>query len=145
MKSARQVDSVSLSPDLLEQIVAHCRAAYPYEACGIVAGKRGKAERVHCMTNVDPNPERRYLIDAREQVAVFGDMRAAGHELVAIFHSHPTTPAYPSETDIDLAFYPDAVYIIVSMAAEPPDVRAFRIDSTTRTVTSAPVHVRPRS
>lgn len=127
--------------DLLQQIVAHCRHSYPLEACGIVSGRAGRAERVYGTVNIHPRPDRHFLIAADEQRAVFRDMKVKGHELVALFHSHPRTPAHPSATDIELAFYPDAFYIIVSMAAEPPDVRAFRIDRSRRTVRIVHVHV----
>jgi proteasome lid subunit RPN8/RPN11 len=55
------------------------------------------------------------------------EIEAAGLELGAIYHSHTRTEPYPSQTDINLAFYPDAVYVIVGLAAREPDVRAFSI------------------
>lgn len=137
-----QAKSLSLTQNLLEEIIEHCRDGYPYEACGIVSGKRGRAEHVHPMANVAPDPKRRYLLDPREQIAVFRDVQDAGQEVVAIFHSHPSTPAYPSDTDINLAFYPDAFYVIVSLAVEPPDVRAFWIDPGTRSVVSTSILIR---
>lgn len=137
-----QAKSLSLTQNLLEEIIEHCRDGYPHEACGIVSGKRGRAEQVHPMANVASHPKQRYLLDPREQIAVFRDMQDAGREVVAIFHSHPSTPAYPSDTDIDLAFYPDAFYVIVSLAVEPPDVRAFRIDPGKRSVMSTLILIR---
>ena len=67
-------------------------------------------------------------MDPREQLAAFRDMDANGEDLVAIYHSHPASQAYPSPTDRAESHYPDAVYVLVSLRGEPPEVRAFRID-----------------
>ncbi|MBO8141843.1 MAG: M67 family metallopeptidase [Firmicutes bacterium] len=134
-----------ISQTLLDTVIEHCRRGYPDEACGIVTGFSGKARRVYCLTNVAPDKSRRYLIDAREQFRVFREMREAGEELVAIFHSHPATAAYPSQTDVDLAFYPQAAYVIVSLAGSRPDVRAYRIDRERRSVVPVAVIVESES
>lgn len=128
------VHTLTVNRELVDEIIEHCRREYPREACGIVAGVDGRPRRVYPMSNVSPEPTSRYLIDVKEQKAVFDTMRAVGESPVAIFHSHPRTPAFPSETDIDLAYYPDLVYLIVSLAAEPPDMRGFRIDREVRGV-----------
>lgn len=128
------VATLTIHHALIDEIIAHARREYPREACGIVTGINGRPRRVYPMTNVSPEPTRRYLIDVKEQKAVFEAMRNAGESLLAIFHSHPRTEAVPSETDIELAFYPEAFYVIVSLVNEPPDVRAFRIERDSRTV-----------
>lgn len=93
------------------------------------------------LTNISPEPTRRYLIDIKEQKAVFEAMREAGESLLAIFHSHPRTDAAPSVADIDLAFYPEAFYVIVSLAGKSPDVQAFRIDRNRRMVLPVALHI----
>lgn len=131
------MNTLVLAAELLEQIIAHCRAEYPLEACGLVSGVAGRGKRVHLLANAHAEPERRYSVDPEEQLAAFRTMRSAGHELLAIYHSHPHTAAYPSGTDVEFAFYPAALHLIVSMTTEPPDVQLFRIDGRTRAVRSA--------
>lgn len=113
---------------ILDEIIRECRQASPREACGILAGKEGEVQRVYGIENVSEEPEKRYVMDAKLQFAVFREMRSDGLELVGIFHSHPATPAYPSKTDTELAFYPEAAYLIVSLVGKQPDVRAFAIE-----------------
>lgn len=72
-------------------------------------------------------PTSRYLIDPREQLGAFRAMDERGEELVAIYHSHPASQPFPSPTDRDEASYPDAVHVLVSLRADEPEVRAFRI------------------
>jgi [CysO sulfur-carrier protein]-S-L-cysteine hydrolase len=67
-------------------------------------------------------------MDPREQLGAFRDMDANGEELVGIYHSHPASQAYPSPTDRAESHYPDAVYVLVSLRGEPPEMRAFRIE-----------------
>ena len=109
-----------------EAMVAHCRRDDPKEACGLLAGRDGVAAQAHPMTNVDHSPIS-YAMDPLEQLRLQKAMRAEGTELVAVYHSHTRSPAYPSPTDVQQATYPDAWYVLVSLAQEPPSVRAFRI------------------
>lgn len=132
--------TLSVAPGVVEAIIEHCRREYPREACGIVSGTAGRAHRVYPLANVSEEPMRRYLIDPDEQRAALEEMQRAGEAPMAIFHSHPRTPAYPSDTDIQLAYHPDLVYVIVSLAVEPPEVQGFHIDRKTRRV--SPVTLR---
>ena len=75
------------------------------------------------MTNVSDRPEDCYFMDSREQLKVLKEIRKLGLELIGIFHSHPRTAPYPSARDVELALYPEAVYLIVS----GEEIRAFRI------------------
>jgi proteasome lid subunit RPN8/RPN11 len=69
-------------------------------------------------------------MDSQQQLRAMLEMDELGWDLGAIYHSHPRTPAYPSATDIKLAFFPEAAYVILSLARrDRPDVRAFRIVS----------------
>ena len=111
---------------LLEQIVAQARAEAPNECCGIIASREGKAVSVHPARNTAASPLR-YEMDGMEQYRIQTAIEDAGHDLGAIYHSHTRTAPYPSQTDINLAFYPEALYLIVGVAGEEPDVRAFRI------------------
>jgi len=117
---------VQLDRTLLEQIVAQARDEAPNECCGIIAAQAGRAVAVHPATNAAASPLR-YEMDGMEQYRIQTAIEDAGHELGAIYHSHTRTAPYPSQTDINLAFYPEALYVIVGVAGDAPDVRAFRI------------------
>jgi proteasome lid subunit RPN8/RPN11 len=109
-----------------DDIVAHARAGLPNEACGILAGRDGRAERFYPAQSDEPSPFY-YRIDSREQIRIIGEIEDAGMDVVGIYHSHTSSPAYPSRTDVEQAFWPDAVYVIVSLAGGGADVKGFRI------------------
>ena len=111
---------------MLDEIVAHARADAPNECCGIIASQNGRATRVYRATNAAASPLR-YEIDGMEQYRIQVEIEDAGWELGAIYHSHTRSEPYPSQTDINLAFYPEAIYVIVGVARGEPEVRAYRI------------------
>jgi proteasome lid subunit RPN8/RPN11 len=113
--------------DQYDALVAHARAGYPNEACALLAGRDGTAERVYALPNAEASPTF-YVVDAKVQLRVMTEMDDLGLDLVGIFHSHVATEAYPSRTDVELAAYPDAAYLILSLAdQDAPVLRAFRI------------------
>jgi [CysO sulfur-carrier protein]-S-L-cysteine hydrolase len=112
--------------ELYEQIVAHARSEAPNECCGMVASRDREAVKVYRATNAAASPLR-YEIDGAEQYRIQLQIEDSGLDLGAIYHSHTRTEPYPSQTDINLAFYPDALYLIVGLASEEPEVRAFAI------------------
>lgn len=117
-----------LSKQDKEKIIEHCKSVYPQEACGILAGKAGRAEKIYFMANVSDDKLHCYFMDPKEQLGVFKEMRNEGLELVGIYHSHAYTDAYPSQRDIELAYYPEAHYIIVSFKdINNPTIRIFKI------------------
>jgi len=116
-----------LTKEQAEAMIQHALAEYPNEACGLLAGKDGQVERVYRMTNAEHSPVT-YRLDPEEQYRAFMEMEKAGHQLLAIYHSHTHSPAYPSATDLELAYYPDSLYVIISLADKArPIMRAFRI------------------
>lgn len=118
---------LQLSRTIYEMMIAHCRREAPKEACGLLAGSGGAATAIYPMTNADNSPIS-YTMDPLEQLRAQKAMRAEGVELAAIYHSHTASPAYPSPTDIALATYPDAHYVVVSLAVPMrPVAKAFRI------------------
>ena len=116
--------------DIFDEMVAHCKAGYPNEACGILAGKNHEISKIYRMVNSKSSTDL-YAMDSKEQFAVMRDIREQGLSMVSIFHSHPDAKAYPSQTDVKLAFYDDAVYIIVSLTEKEPEVKAFLITEGT--------------
>jgi [CysO sulfur-carrier protein]-S-L-cysteine hydrolase len=109
-----------------DEIVAHARAGLPNEACGILAGVDGRVERFFPAESDEPSPYY-YRIESRDQIRIMNEIDAAGLDLVGIYHSHTSSPAFPSRTDAEQAFWPDAVYVIVSLAGPEADVRGYRI------------------
>lgn len=117
--------ALRLSPAQLETVIEHARACKPEEACGILAGdSEGNVKRIFCMENAEHSCTF-YTMDSSEQFRVFDELRLEELELVAIFHSHPHSPAIPSMQDLELAFYPDSVYLIVSLVDDVPECHAY--------------------
>ena len=115
--------------DLVEAMVAHARADHPDEACGVLAGPDGsdRPERHVAMVNAERSPTF-YRFDAQEQLKVWRAMDDADEVPVVIYHSHTTTEAYPSRTDVSLAAEPDAHYVLVSTRDPGQDeIRSYRI------------------
>lgn len=112
---------------MVDQVVAHARRDHPDEACGVIAGRDGVATRVVEMDNAERSPTF-YRFDAKEQLALWREMDDRDEEPVVIYHSHTSTEAAPSRTDITYAGEPGAHYVLVS-TREPGVVefRSFRI------------------
>lgn len=119
-----------ISRELLAKIISHCKEIYPYEACGILAGKDNVVQKVYKMTNIE-NSSVSYMMEPREQFTVMKEMREQGLEMSAIYHSHPQSDVHPSPKDINLAFYPDSLYVILSLIYEEPAIKAFEIKNGT--------------
>ncbi|MCP4609023.1 MAG: M67 family metallopeptidase [Planctomycetes bacterium] len=127
---------------IFQQMVAQAKALAPIEDCGILAGSNGKVEKLYKMTNTD-NSSTHYMMDPQEQFAAVKDIRSAGLEMLAIYHSHPETPARPSAVDIKLALTPNVIYVIVSLHKNNGFVvKGFDIAGTN--VTEVPIRVLER-
>jgi proteasome lid subunit RPN8/RPN11 len=118
-----------LTRSQVEQLVAQARRDAPNETCGLIGGQDGRALQIYPLKNVDNNPRVRYLAEPQELLHAIRDVEEAHDwQVLAIYHSHPASPAYPSPTDVARAFYPDAVYILISlMNPELAQVRGFEI------------------
>jgi len=112
---------------IYNDIIAHAREGFPLEVCGILGGRDGVVSAIYRMTNTDLSNEH-FMMAPREQFAVVKELRAQGLDMAAIYHSHPETPARPSEEDIRLALTPGVSHLIVSLAVATETVaRSFRI------------------
>jgi [CysO sulfur-carrier protein]-S-L-cysteine hydrolase len=115
-----------ISRKLFDEMVAHALQDAPNECCGMIASRNGEAVKVHRATNAAASPLR-YEIDGAEQYRIQMAIDDEDLELGAIYHSHTRSEPYPSQTDINLAFYPEALYVIVGVAGDEPQVRAYEI------------------
>ncbi len=107
-------------------MLTQANAEKPNECCGLLLGSGDEVRHVFPGRNTHMSPKT-YEMDPRDQLRAFQMMDARGWDLVGIYHSHPATEAYPSTTDRAKALYPDARYVIISLASDAPRVRAFRI------------------
>lgn len=134
-----------LPQELADDLVAHARSEAPNECCGLIAGLDGVARRVFRVTNTESSPFM-YVMEPREQLRIMDDIDDAGLDLLAIYHSHTKSAAYPSRTDVELAFYPTTAYLIVSLANnDRPEVRAFQLSRTApegKQIREIPVEIR---
>ena len=118
-------ESLAIPSILAGEMIAHCLEGRPNEACGAIAIDGSDLVKVFRITNAAASPVR-YAFDAKEYQAVWNEIFSHGWDLGALYHSHTRTEAYPSPTDVKEA-REDVPYVIVSLATEPPVIRAFRI------------------
>lgn len=111
---------------IYEELLDHARAEVPNECCGLIGGRDGEPRTVYRARNAEASPLR-YNLDPQDQFRIMSEMEERGEDLSAIYHSHTASPAYPSQTDINLAAYPDALYLIVSLAEGEEPLRGFTI------------------
>lgn len=146
------MSALTIPQHILDDMVAHARELDPYECCGLLAGTNGAVSHQYRITNtvakdttalqvfegaqvkrlgdlVDATrAEVAYFMDPKEMLAAFKDMRERQLEITVIYHSHPRSPAFPSSTDIGLAYYPDVAHLIISLEHKSrPDIRAYWI------------------
>ncbi len=120
---------LTIERPLLNQLIDHLQACYPLEGCGLLAGdaEMGWVTAVYPIENSLHSPTA-YKMDPAQQIQAMLDLEACGWQLLALYHSHPHGPEVPSATDITLATYPEAIYVIVSLQERAaPVVRTFRI------------------
>src|SRR3989338_1813764 len=116
-----------LKKKFLDKIIAQARKELPNEACGILAGRDDKVERVYEMANADASPST-FLMEPKEQLKVMKDMRNSGIGMIGIYHSHVASQAYPSAHDVELALYPEVSCVIISLEdKKTPVIRSFKI------------------
>jgi len=141
-ESFRATVVIQISKKVLEGMISHARQEAPEECCGLLAGDDEGISEIYRIPNLPsdhpsildlkvPEDRRfRYVMDPKAQVRAFKKMRQSCTRLQGIYHSHPHSKAYPSATDIRLAYYPEVHYLIISLEQpERPQVRAFRIVS----------------
>ena len=130
-----------LPKEYADEMIAHAREENPNECCGILGGRDGVVAKLYRATNADHSPYR-YTVAPGDLFRIDKEIRDNGWEWVGIYHSHTFVEAYPSATDVNLAFWPDALYFLVSlMNPDRPVVRAFHIDRERGMVTEEPLEL----
>ena len=119
--------TVSITAAVKTAIESHALRERPAECCGLLSGTDSAIVAAHPLRNEAGRSESRYFASPVDLFAAMRRIRNRGHQMLGIYHSHPRTPAYPSPTDVESAFYPEAVYFIIALAPVI-DLRAFRIN-----------------
>lgn len=117
---------MEINQNVINDIFAVAQAELPNEACGYLLGKDGIITQHYAMTNIDRSPEH-FSFNPQEQFAAMRYAREKGFQILANWHSHPSSPSRPSQEDIQLAYDSQISYVIVSLAGVEPVVNSFRI------------------
>ena len=130
MKKSRGIKqslaSYQIEGKVLEEMISYSKENLPYEACGLISGEKDQGSTLWKMENESKSPFR-FSMSEEAVSSVLGKMKEQEEELTGIFHSHPHTPASPSEKDIRFNPYPELAYFIVSLAGSMPEVRCIRM------------------
>lgn len=123
---SRRQRAVKISQQLIDELIAHAREDLPNECCGMIGGRDGEATEVVRVANSAASPLR-YEMDPQGQYDALKSIEDGGGDLLAIYHSHTKSAAYPSQTDVNQAVaWPEQIYVIVSLAEpESPEVKAY--------------------
>lgn len=116
-------------------MVGHVQSVYPHEGCGFLGGVHGRGQQIYRITN-EHHSSTSFFMNPVEQLQAWYALHRAGQTLLAIYHSHPHTAAYPSPTDQTSQTYPDVLQMIISLATfDQPQARVFRFTPTMQEVT----------
>jgi proteasome lid subunit RPN8/RPN11 len=118
--------AVHIRREALDTIVAHATGAQPSECCGILIGSGGSIDQAVAARNLDDRPTR-FLIDPKDHIDARREAGRRGLEVIGFYHSHPSSPPWPSPSDLTEATYADALYLIVSLREATPVGRVFQI------------------
>ena len=119
-----EMSKIKIPKDIIDAMIEQAYDELPNETCGLLSGTDYLVQTHYKMANIDQSPEH-FSFDPKEQFQVLKNSRKSGQKIIANFHSHPKSPARPSEEDIRLANDPNIIYIIISLAEETPVVKAF--------------------
>ena len=119
--------AVFVRDEVRAEMFAHAREAAPNECCGLLVGAGSLIDECVRVRNVDPRPAARYRLDPAEHIAVNRRLRGTNRTVVGCYHSHPHSPAVPSDSDCAEAYYQDFVWVIVSLETREGAVAAYRI------------------
>ncbi|MDH5719623.1 MAG: M67 family metallopeptidase [Spirochaetia bacterium] len=117
---------ITINKKIAERLFEQAKEGLPNEVCGYLAGKDGEVHEHYELENIDKSPEH-FSMNPKEQFRAVKDAREKGYEILSCYHSHPETPARPSEEDIKLAYDSKIIYLIISLAGQNQEMKAFEI------------------
>jgi len=121
-------DPLQLPRAIYEAMLQEARGAPREEVCGLLGGRGDTAGRYYPVRNIAADPRCEFLMEPGAQIDAMRAMRERGESLLAIFHSHPDSPAAPSALDLARAAYPDTIYLIAATAGKEPAMNAYYYD-----------------
>lgn len=123
-----QISEIHIPRKITNQLLHLAQLSPEAEVCGLIGSLNGIPNHCYPVENNADHPENRFSLDAKQQIAAMAQMRENGEQLFAIYHSHPTAPAFPSKTDLEMASYPEALNLIISLNTKGVlEMRGFRI------------------
>lgn len=123
------LEHIQIPRKITNQLLHLAQISPDIEVCGLIGSKNGLPSSCYPVKNTAELPRLRFQLDAKQQISAMAKMRDQGEELFAIYHSHPTAPATPSITDLELASYSEAFYLIISLNTKGIlEMRAFKIN-----------------
>jgi len=121
-------EEIHIPRKITNQLLHLAQISPDFEVCGLIGSKDGLPTHCYPIKNSAEHPQQRFLLDAGQQISAMAKMRELGEDLFAIYHSHPTSPALPSTNDLELAAYPEALYLIISLNTKGIlEMRGFKI------------------
>jgi proteasome lid subunit RPN8/RPN11 len=128
MEDKMKHEEFQLPRSVTTQLLHLAQISPKKEICGLIGAKDGIANTCYPVQNIADQPETRFHMDAKQQISAISNIRDKNETLFAIYHSHPTAPAEPSTTDKELAVYPDALYLIISLNTKGVlEIKGFRM------------------
>ena len=125
-------EEIQIPRKITNQLLHLAQISPDHEVCGLIGSKNGFPTHCYPIKNSAEYPQQRFLLDAWQQISAMAKMRELGEDLFAIYHSHPTSPALPSTNDLELAAYPEALYLIISLNTKGIlEMRGFKIHQKT--------------
>lgn len=121
-------EEIQIPRKITNQLLHLAQISPDFEVCGLIGSKNCLPTHCYPINNSAEHPQQRFLLDAGQQISAMAKMRELGEDLFAIYHSHPTAPALPSTHDLELAAYPEALYLIISLNTKGIlEMRGFKI------------------
>ena len=122
-------DTIVLPRSLVTRLLHQAQSRPDYEVCGLIGARNGKPVSVYPVANVAPDPARHFEMDPKGQIQAMKAMRERGETLLAIYHSHPSAPPFPSAEDLEAVSYPEALSLIISLNTKGVlEIRGFHLD-----------------
>lgn len=136
-----QPETLYIPQSVWGEVIQHCRQHLPREACGILAGTGSMVRRAIPLPNASPSPTRAYLADPESLYRTLLDLESRQEEMLAIYHSHPQGPPVLSPADLEQAFWPHLLQVVISLADEEPQAGVFRTKGEVSSVLAFPLHL----